>query len=81
MSTSSRIELASSTITASGDLIRVELIQPAGSPPAVLITLPAAPSVTNAEPKALASVATSVVRVFADAQARLAKINTKGRRS
>jgi hypothetical protein len=81
LSTSSRIELASSTITASGALIRVELIQLAGSPPAVLITWPAAPSVTNTDPRGLASIAAALVRVLAEAQVRLTKINTQGRRS
>src|SRR5512133_3254114 len=42
--------------------------QPAGSPPAVLITWPAAPSVTNTDPRGLASVAAAVVRVLAEAQ-------------
>ena len=61
--------------------VRVELIKPAGSPPTVLITWPAAPSVTNTDPRGLASIAAALVRVLAEAQARLAKINTKGRRS
>jgi hypothetical protein len=74
---SSRIELASGAITTSGDLIRVELIQPTGSPPAVLIIWPAAPSVTRTDPQGLASVAASVVRVLARAQARLTRIRPK----
>lgn len=74
MSTSSRIELAAGQITPSGDTLRVELIKPAGSPPAVLIIWPAAPSVTNTDPGGLASVAAAVVRVLAEAQARLTKI-------
>jgi len=61
--------------------VRVELIKPAGSPPTVLITWPAAPSVNNTDPRGLASIAAALVRVLAEAQARLAKINTKGRRS
>jgi hypothetical protein len=73
---SSRIELAASQITPSGDTLRVELIKPAGSPPAVLIIWPAAPSVTNSDPRGLASVGASVVRVLAEAQARLAKIRS-----
>jgi hypothetical protein len=76
VSTSSRIELAAGQITPGGDVIRVELIRPAGNPPAVLITWPAAPSVTNTNPKGVASVAAAVVRVLAEAQARLAKIRS-----
>jgi hypothetical protein len=68
---SSRIELAASQITPSGDTLRVELIKPAESPPAVLIIWPAAPSVTNSDPRGLASVGASVVRVLAEAQAQL----------
>jgi hypothetical protein len=74
--TSSRIELAAGQITPSGDPIRVELVKPAGSPPAVLITWPTAPSVTNTDPKGLAAVAASLVRILAEAQARLAKIRS-----
>jgi hypothetical protein len=81
MSTSSRIELAVGQITPSGDTLRVELIKPAGSPPVVLIIWPAAPSATNTDARGLASVAASVVRVMAEAQARLAKIRSTGRRS
>ena len=77
MSTSSRIELAAGRITPSGDLIRVELVKPAGSPPAVLIAWPVAPSVTNTHPRGLAGIATSIVRVMAEAQARLAKIRSE----
>ena len=54
MSPSSRIELAAGTITPSGDTLQIELIRPVGNPPAVLIISPAAPSVTNTNPKAIA---------------------------
>jgi hypothetical protein len=77
VSTSSRIELASGQITPSGDTVRIELIRPADNPPAVLITWPAASSVTNADQRGLANIATAVVRVMAEAQARLAKIKSK----
>ena len=63
------------------DRLTIELHRPTGNPPAILIKWPTQPSITSTDPKALASVATSVVRVLAEAQARLAKINTKGRRS
>jgi hypothetical protein len=43
----------------------------------MLVIWPAAPTVTNANPKALASIATSVVRILAEAQARLAQIRSK----
>ncbi|HET9303086.1 MAG TPA: hypothetical protein VFO20_09945 [Propionibacteriaceae bacterium] len=79
MSISSRIELAAGQITPSGDTIRIELIRPADNPPAVLITWPAASSVTNADPRALANIATAVVRIMAEAQARLTKIRRQQR--
>ena len=71
------LELAAGQITPSGDTLRVELIKPAGSPAAVPIIWPAAPSVTNTDPRGLASVAASTVCVMAEAQARLAKIRSK----
>ena len=77
MSISSRIELAAGQITPSGETIRIELIRPADNPPAVLITWPAASGVTNADQRGLANIATAVVRVMAEAQARLAKIRSK----
>ncbi len=77
MSTSSRIELAAGQITPSGDTVRMELIRPADNLPAVLITWPAASSVTNADPRGLANIATAVVRIMAEAQGRLAKIRSK----
>ena len=76
MTTSSRIVLASGQIT-SADRLRVELHQPLDSPAFVLVCWPEAPSVTNTDPRGLASVAASVVRVIAEAQARLAKIRSK----
>jgi len=75
LSTSSPIELAAGQITPSGDTVRIELIRPADNLPAVLITWPAASSVTNADPRGLAN--TAVVRIMAEAQARLAKIRSK----
>jgi hypothetical protein len=73
---SSRIELARGTITKS-DSLAVELVQGSDTPPAVLIHWPAAPSVVAPSPKAVAYVATSVVRILAEAQAQLAKIRSK----
>jgi hypothetical protein len=43
----------------------------------VLLRWPDHPSVTGTDPRALASVAASVVRVLAEAQARLAKIRAQ----
>jgi hypothetical protein len=77
VSTSSRMELAAGQITPSGDTLRIELIRPADNPPAVQVTWPAASSVTNADPRGPANLATAVVRIMAEAQARLAKIRSK----
>ena len=63
------------------DRLTVELHQPTSGPPAILIKWPTQPSVTGTDPKGLASGAASVVRIMAEAQARLAKIRSKGRRS
>jgi hypothetical protein len=65
--------LASGQITPS-DALRVELHQPIGSPAFVLLVWPAAPSVTNANPKAIATIAATTVRIMAAAQARLATL-------
>jgi hypothetical protein len=80
VSTLSPILLASGQVTRA-DRLTVELHQPPDAPPVILIKWPPARSVVEPSQKALASVAASVVRVLAEAQARLAKINTKGRRS
>jgi hypothetical protein len=57
--------LAAGQITPSGDTVRIELIRPADNLPAVLITWPVASSVTNADPRGLANLATAVVRIMA----------------
>ena len=62
--------LASGLIT-KADTLRVELHQPADLPAFVLVRWPAAPSVVKPNPRALAAVAASVVRVLAEAQTRL----------
>ena len=72
MSQSSPIVLASGRLTRSGDTLTVELHRLTGSPAFVLLRWPPAPTVCNANPKAVASVAASVVRTLAEAQARLA---------
>jgi hypothetical protein len=70
---SPRVVLAEGSIS-KADTLRVELHRPSDNPAFVLMVWPAAPSVANSNPKALASIATSVVRILAEAQARLAKI-------
>ena len=80
MSTFSPIVLASGQVTRA-DRLTIELHQPTDNPPVIMINWPLAPSVTDPNPKALASIATSIVRILAEAQARLARISTKGRRS
>jgi hypothetical protein len=76
VSTSSPIELASGQITRA-DRLSVELVKPPDMPPAVLIKWPPARNVVESNPKALASVAASVVRVLGEAQAALAKMGSR----
>ena len=52
----------------------VELHRPVGSPAFVLLVWPAAPTVSNANPKAIATIAAATVRIMAEAQARLATV-------
>jgi hypothetical protein len=80
MTTSSPIVLAAGQITRA-DRLAVGLVKPPDMPAAVLIRWPLKPSVVEPNPQALASLAASLVRVLAEAQVRLAKINMKGRRS
>ncbi len=77
MSTSSPIVLASGPLNRSGDTLTVELHKPVGHPPAVLLRWPASASVVVPNPKALAAVAASMVRILAEAQAALAAIKTR----
>jgi len=56
------------------DVLAVELHQPIGSPTFILVRWPSAPTVTDANPKALATIAASVVRLLGEAQARLATL-------
>jgi hypothetical protein len=72
VTTSSPIVLAAGEVTRA-DRLTIELHQPTGSPPAILIKWPTQPSITSTDPKGLANVAASVVRIMAQAQARLAK--------
>ena len=64
--------LASCALTRSGDTIRRELHQPLDTPAVVMVVWPAKPSVTAATPKALAALASAMVRCMAEAQTELA---------
>jgi hypothetical protein len=66
-------ELASGRIT-KADLLTIELHQSTDTPAVVLLRWPAAASVVDPNPKALAAVAASMVRTLAEAQAKLARI-------
>jgi hypothetical protein len=55
-------------------MLRVELRRPIGSPSFVLVVWPTGPIVTYANPKALANIAAAMVRLMAEAQARLATL-------
>ena len=72
MNPSSPTVLASGALTRSGDTISIELHQPLDSPSFVTVVWPAKPSVTVATPKALAALASAMVRTLAEAQAELA---------
>jgi hypothetical protein len=69
------LTLASGRVTNS-DVVRVEYVKPDSNPPVILINWPPQPSVIEPNPKALAAIATSVVRIMAAAQARLARIRS-----
>jgi hypothetical protein len=72
VSQSSPIVLASGPITRSGDMITIELVQPDSMPAVVRIIWPVKPSVTQPTPKALAALASAMVRTLAEAQTELA---------
>jgi hypothetical protein len=75
---SSRIELARGTLNRH-DQLTIELVQPSDALAAVLVKWPAAPSVLAPNPQALASIATAMVRVMAEAQATLAQLRRRRR--
>jgi hypothetical protein len=54
--------LASGALTRSGDTISIELHQPLDHPSFVMVVWPTKPSVTAATPKALAALASAMVR-------------------
>ena len=70
------LTLAAGQITKS-DRLAVVLHQSTDSPPVVLLRWPAAPSVCDPNPNAIASVAAAMVRILAEAQAA---IRAEGRR-
>jgi hypothetical protein len=64
--------LASGPITRSGDTISIELHQPLDHPSFVIVVWPQKSSVTAPTPKAIAALASAMVRTVAEAQAELA---------
>jgi hypothetical protein len=66
------IQLASGRLTRSDDQLSIELHQPAESPSFVVVVWPAKPSITQPTPKALAALASAMVRCLAEAQTELA---------
>jgi hypothetical protein len=64
--------LASGALNRSGDQLLIELVQPDSMPAAVRIVWPAKPWVTQPTPKALAALASAMVRTLAEAQTELA---------
>jgi hypothetical protein len=71
--------LASGAITRSGDQLSIELHQPETSPSFVMVVWPTKPSVTAPTPKALAALASAMVRTLAEAQTELAAKTRTGR--
>jgi hypothetical protein len=68
--------LATARINAA-DIITLTLTEPAGSPPAILVRWPDAPSVTT--PHRLPALANAVMGVLAEAVGKLATIQTDDR--
>ena len=61
------------------DQLEVELHRPADLPAFILIKWPVAPSVLAPIPKAIANIASAIVRTLAEAQSKLAAIRAGGR--
>jgi hypothetical protein len=72
VSTSSPTVLATGQLIHAGDRLSIELHQPLDSPSFVMVVWPAKPSVTQPTPKALAALASAMVRTLAEAQTELA---------
>ena len=76
--------MSKSTTLATGqitnhDHLTVELVKAAETPPAVLVRWPEAPSVLAPDPRALAALASAMVRTLAEAQAELASMKRRRR--
>jgi hypothetical protein len=71
------IVLASGTITPSGDMIEIALIQPDGMPAMVRVAWPLQPTVVD--PRRFPDTAAVVVRLFAEASTTLAGIRARRR--
>ena len=71
---SKAIHLASGALNRSGDVLTIELHRPLDSPSFVMVVWPAKPSITQPTPKALAALASALVRTLAEAQTELAKV-------
>ena len=69
--------LASGAINPSGDLIEVDLIQPADNPSVIMIRWPNAPTITT--PGRYNEVASTAMQLLAEASTRLARINARRR--
>jgi hypothetical protein len=72
------LTLASGQITKS-DRLTIELVKASDTPAMVLLHWPAAASVCDPNPRALAAVAAAMVRVMAEAQATLAQVRRERR--
>jgi hypothetical protein len=70
------VVLASGRLNRSGDQLSVELHQPVGHPPALLLRWPVQPTICQPTPRALAAMASQIVQVLAESQAALAHLRT-----
>jgi hypothetical protein len=73
-------QIASGQLNRSGDQLSIELHQRANSPSFVMVVWPAKPSITAPTPKALAALASAMVRCLAEAQTELAKVRNNRHR-
>jgi hypothetical protein len=78
VSQSSPIVLASGRLNRTGDTLTVELHQPVGHPPTVLVVWPPRPTVCPPTPRAIADIASTVVALLATAQTTLTQRREPG---
>jgi hypothetical protein len=71
------ITLSSGAIKQSGDQLTVELVEPADMPPVVRIVWPTAPTITT--PARYTEVASTAMRLLAEASTTLARIKASRR--